>query len=249
MNKKKFKYNIIEIIKPKFLNIFFIKWIPILFLYTIIFLLIKGIDISLSGPDFQQGNHFLLIYIHVPSAWLGLLFYLLLVIFNCLYLIKKIFLFTHVAYAFSVLGANFTLITLFTGSLWGYPIWGTYWVWDARLTSMLVLFFLYIADLIIRDTSQNEENNIRLASYLSIFGIIDIPIVRFSVDWWNTLHQSSSVSLFKNTIDPIILNNLLSIFLGFSFISMLLIILIVQKKIYLQKKKALLIHINILEKK
>lgn len=143
--------------------------------------------------DYQQGEMVRVMYIHVPAAWMGLGLYLLIGICSLLSVVWKIRLGYVIAIAAAPIGAAFTLITLVTGSLWGKPIWGAYWVWDARLTSMLVLFLLYLAYIAVVNAGDDLNRAEKPASIVALLGVINVPIVKFSVDFWNSLHQPASI--------------------------------------------------------
>jgi len=163
-----------------------------------------------SPADYQQGETVRIMYIHVPAAWMALLAYLAMAVSAIFYLVWRHPLADIGARAMAVPGASFALITLLTGSFWGRPMWGTWWVWDARLTSMLILFFLYLGYIALADGFERPERGSKPASLLLIVGVINLPIIKFSVDWWNTLHQGSSVLRFGGpSIDPAMLLPLL----------------------------------------
>jgi heme exporter protein C len=162
-----------------------------------------------SPADYQQGETVRIMYIHVPSAWIALFGYTAMALAAVFTLVWKHPLADIAARAMAVPGAAFAFITLVTGSLWGQPTWGTWWVWDARLTSMLILLFLYIGYIILVDSFDREDRGSRSGAVLLIIGVINIPIIKFSVDWWNTLHQGASVfRLDGPTIDPSMLKPL-----------------------------------------
>ncbi len=144
-------------------------------------------------PDYQQGETVRIMYIHVPSAWLSLFAYAVMTSAALGVLVWKHPLADAAQKTAATLGAAFTFVCLVTGSLWGKPMWGTFWVWDARLTSMLVLFLLYLGLIAVRQTMDDTPRGARIASIMTIVGVIDIPIIKYSVDWWNTLHQPASV--------------------------------------------------------
>lgn len=160
-----------------------------------VILLVSGLYYALfnSPPDYQQGESVRIMYIHVPSAWMALAVYSFIAAFSAASLVWKNPLSDMVAIAAAPVGACFSLICLVTGSLWGKPIWGTWWVWDARLTSMLVLFFFYIGYIILYHAYDNAQRGAKSAAILALVGFINVPIVKFSVDWWNTLHQPASI--------------------------------------------------------
>ncbi len=147
-----------------------------------------------SPPDYQQGESVRIMYVHVPAAWLGSGGYLGLAVASAVALVWRHPLAEIAARAIAPVGAAFTAICLISGALWGKPTWGTYWVWDARLTSMLVLLFLYLGYLAL-SSAEAERGGGKAASILAIVGVINLPIIKYSVEWWNTLHQGSSIRL------------------------------------------------------
>jgi heme exporter protein C len=146
-----------------------------------------------APPDYQQGETVRIMFIHVPAAWLSMACYSLIAISSAGYLIWRHPLADVSAKAAAPIGATFTLLALLTGSLWGKPMWGAYWVWDARLTSVLILFFLYLGLIALRQAIDDPGRAGRAAAILSLIGAVNIPIIKFSVNWWNTLHQPASV--------------------------------------------------------
>ena len=159
-----------------------------------------------SPADYQQGDTVRIMYVHVPAAWLAMLVYGLVALASAASLIWRHPLADIAARAASPLGAGFTLIALATGMFWGKPMWGTWWVWDARLTSVLILFFLYLGHIALTHAFDDPARGARAAAVLAIVGVINLPIIKFSVDWWNTLHQPASVlRLAGPTIDPAML--------------------------------------------
>ena len=162
----------------------------------VISLLILGVGLFLvynSPLDYQQGLTVKIMYIHVPSAWLALLTYAIMTIYSIVGLAFKIPFSFIINKAIAPIGAVFTLLCLISGSLWGKPMWGTWWVWDARLTSVLILFFLYIGFITLYHSFDDRSRGAKAASILALVGAINLPIIKFSVDWWNTLHQPASV--------------------------------------------------------
>ena len=147
----------------------------------------------LVPPDYQQGETVRIMYIHVPAAWLGMFGYIVMSSASLGVLVWRHPLADAAQKTAAPLGAAFTFVCLVTGSLWGKPMWGTYWVWDARLTSYLVLFLLYLGIIAIRQTMDDSPRGARIASIMTLVGLIVIPIIKYSVDWWNTLHQPASV--------------------------------------------------------
>ena len=146
-----------------------------------------------SPPDYQQGQTVKIMYIHVPMAWLAMMAYGLIAVSSFGLLVFRHPLADVSAKAAAPIGAAFTFLSLVTGSLWGKPMWGTYWVWDARLTSMLILLFLYMGLIALRSSLEDETTAGKLTAVLALVGVIILPIIKFSVDWWSTLHQPSSI--------------------------------------------------------
>jgi heme exporter protein C len=147
-----------------------------------------------SPADYQQGETVRIMYVHVPSAWMAMFVYASMAVGSASYLIWRHPLGVVSAKAAAPVGAAFTFLALVTGSLWGKPMWGTWWVWDGRLTSVLILFFVYLGYIALINAFENAERGQKAASLLCLVGVINLPIIKFSVDWWNTLHQPASVS-------------------------------------------------------
>jgi heme exporter protein C len=155
------------------------------------------IGLLIAPSDHQQGESYRIIFIHVPAAWMSMIIYLAVAFWAAIGLIFNARLASMFALALAPTGALMTFIALWTGSLWGKPTWGTYWVWDARLTSELILLFLYLGFLSLHAAIEDTRKADRSAAVLAIVGVVNIPIIYFSVKWWNTLHQGASVSLTK----------------------------------------------------
>ncbi|MCE2927205.1 MAG: heme ABC transporter permease [Rickettsiales bacterium] len=166
-------------------------WLSTLLVISLAFGLWQALVVS--PDDYQQGDTVRIMYVHVPSAWMAIGIYVGMAISSAMFLIWKHPLADIIARQSAMAGAGFTLICLVTGSLWGRPMWGAYWVWDARLTSVLILFFLYIGYIALADAYEGKEQGKKLCAILALIGLVNIPIIRFSVDWWNTLHQPASV--------------------------------------------------------
>lgn len=156
-----------------------------------------------SPVDYQQGHTVRIMYVHVPAAWLALFAYSAMAGANIVGFVWRHPVAFVSAKAIAPLGAGFTLICLVSGSLWGKPMWGAYWVWDARLTSMLVLLFLYLGYIALVSAFDDAQRGLKAAGILSVVGLVNLPIIKFSVDWWNTLHQPASVSKFGAPSLPI----------------------------------------------
>jgi heme exporter protein C len=158
-------------------------------------LAVTGIYYALfnSPADYQQGDSVRIMYVHVPSAWMALFCYTIIAGASATGFIWKHPLADVTAKATAPIGAVFTGLALFTGSIWGKPMWGAWWAWDARLTSMLILFFLYLGYMAVWETVEDKARAARLAAVVAIVGFVNVPIIHFSVDWWNSLHQPASV--------------------------------------------------------
>ena len=149
-----------------------------------------------APPDYQQGESYRIIFVHVPSAWLSLFIYVVMAGASAIALVWRIKLAEVVAIESAPIGASFTFLALVTGSLWGKPMWGTYWVWDARLTSELILLFLYFGVIGLNAAIEDRRTASRACGLFAIVGVVNIPIIHYSVEWWNTLHQGPTVTKF-----------------------------------------------------
>lgn len=169
------------------------------FLYPFIVLTLAGLywGLVVSPADYQQGDSVRIMYVHVPAAWMSLLIYVVMAVAGGIGLIWQIKLANVVASVSAPIGAAFTFLALVTGAVWGKPMWGTWWVWDARLTSELILLFLYLAYMSLNNAFDNPKTAAKASSVLAIVGLVNIPIIYYSVEWWNSLHQGSSVSATK----------------------------------------------------
>ncbi|MFZ5747745.1 MAG: heme ABC transporter permease CcmC [Pseudomonadota bacterium] len=157
--------------------------------------------LALTPPDYLQGETVRILYIHVPAAWLGMGGWSGLAIASLMYLVWRHPLASIAARAVAPVGALFAAICLVTGSIWGRPTWGTWWEWDGRLTSMLLLFFIYLAYIALARADADRGGDGRMPALFGVAGTVLLPIIRYSVVWWNTLHQGQSISLTKSTID------------------------------------------------
>tara|TARA_Y100001970_G_scaffold224480_1_gene276680 strand:+ start:1573 stop:2265 length:693 start_codon:yes stop_codon:yes gene_type:complete len=190
----------------------------------------------LSPNDYQQGSTVRIMYIHVPSAWLAMLTFFIMTIYSIIGLAFKIPFSFIVNSAVAPIGATFTLICIITGSLWGKPMWGTWWVWDARLTSVSVLLLFYIIIIFLKNAFTEINVAEKITAVFIIVGSINLPIIKFSVDWWNTLHQPASISKFSSpSIDPSMITPLLIMTISFSLIGLVIAILRIKAEI-LQRK-------------
>jgi heme exporter protein C len=175
----------------------------------------------LAPPDYQQGEAFRIIYVHVPSASMSMMLYVLMAGAAAIGLVWRIKLAHAVAAGAAPVGASFTFLALVTGAVWGQPMWGTWWVWDARLTSELILLFLYTGYMMLRGAFDDVAKADRASAILAIVGVVNIPIIRYSVIWWNTLHQGPTISKLDNpsiTLD--MLWPLLAMIIGFALFAM-----------------------------
>src|SRR6201982_1498462 len=171
----------------------------------------------LAPPDYQQGDGFRIIYVHAPSAWMSLMVYTTMAIAAAVGLIWRIKVAHAVAASCAPIGASFTFAALATGALWGAPMWGTYWEWDPRLTSELVLLFLYLGYMGLRAGIEDPQRADRASAVLAIVGGVNVPVIHYSVTWWNSLHQAPSVMKFdRPTIATSMLGALLLVLLGLS---------------------------------
>ena len=224
-------------------NIFY--WIGklISFINSIFFiLLLAALSFALifSPPDYLQGDSVRIMYVHVPSAWIGLASFTciaLLSIANFIFKTKNLFIVTK---SIAPLGLMFTCLAIVTGSLWGQPTWGTWWAWDARLTSMVILALFYIGYIVSHKLILNEERANKISSIIVIIGLINIPIIKFSVDWWNTLHQPASIKLTgTSTIHSSMLMPLLLMFFVLLLYCALIFLMKYKTEIIRMKKKNL----------
>ncbi len=198
------------------------------------FFLILGLIFSffLSPDDYQQGSTVRIMYVHVPSAWLSLMTYLIMTIYSIVGLAFRMPFGFIVNTAVAPIGAMFTLICIISGSLWGKPMWGTWWVWDARLTSVAVLFVVYLIIIFINYSFENIKVREKIAAIFILVGSINLPIIKFSVDWWNTLHQPATISkLSKPSIDPSMLTPLIIMTVAFILIGISIAILRIKTEI------------------
>jgi heme exporter protein C len=165
--------------------------------------------------DYQQGDSFRILYIHVPSAWMSLFVFALMALYAAMALVWRIKLCEILAMACAPVGAAFTLITLATGSIWGKPMWGTWWDWDPRLTSELILLFLYLGVIGLYHAIDDRRAAARAAGLLAIVGVVLLPVIRYSVVWWNSLHQGQTIRLFgESSMDPSMMPPLVAMLVG-----------------------------------
>ena len=182
-------------------------------------LIVAGLygGLVLAPPDYQQGDAFRILYVHAPSAWMSMFIYATMAVAAAIGLIWRIKLAHAVAAASAPVGAWFTFVALTTGAVWGKPMWGTWWVWDARLTSELILLFLYVGLIALRASIDDRDRADRASAVLAIVGVVNLPIIHYSVYWWNTLHQGATISkLGKPSITGEMLWPLLTMMVAFT---------------------------------
>ena len=199
--------------------------------------------LAVAPPDYQQGESVRIMYIHVPAAWMALSVYLFVAVASAVALVWRHPLADIAASAAAPIGAAFTFVCLATGSLWGRPMWGAWWVWDARLTSVLILLFLYLGYIALVNAFDEPSRGARAGSVLALVGVVNLPIIKFSVDWWNTLHQPASViRLGGPTIAVSMLVPLLVMAAG--FLLLFLTLLMLRMRTALNERKALALRFN-----
>jgi len=204
---------------------------------AILFVVGLYVGFFVAPTDFQQGDAYRIIFIHVASAWMGMFLYLLMAFYAAIGWAFNARLSSMMASAISITGAMFTALSLVTGSLWGKPTWGTYWVWDARLTSTLILLFLYIGFISLQASIEDRGRADKAGAVLAIVGVINVPIIYFSVQWWNTLHQGASIRLMgKPTIAPPMLAAML-IILAACWLYSVAVVLVRLRQIILEREQ------------
>ena len=214
------------------------KYVLILFVIVLTIGLIESL--ILSPEDYKQGHSVRIMYVHVPAAWttLGIFSTItLLSIFGYIFKLKNFFL---ISKSLAPSGFIFNLIALVTGSLWGKPTWGTWWAWDARITSMLILALFYLIYLLAWRIYENKEQVYKITSIITIFGIINVPIIKYSVDWWNTLHQPASINILsKSSIHSSMLFPLIIMTAAFALFSLLIFLMKYNTELIKIKNKGL----------
>ena len=205
-------------------------------------LLAVGIYFGLfvAPADYQQGESYRIMFVHVPAAWMSMFVYMMLAGAGAVGLVWNIKLADIMATASAPIGASFTFLALVTGSLWGKPMWGTWWVWDARLTSELLLFFLYVGFMALQAAIDDPRRSARAGAVLALVGVVNIPVIHFSVQWWNTLHQPASISSISKVgapaIHPSMLYPLLIMALGFTVFYFTLALMRMRAEILLRER-------------
>ena len=204
--------------------------------------LMAGLWFSLlaSPPDYQQSDTVRIMYVHVPAAWMAMFCYSAMAGASAVALVWKHAVAHVTARATAPIGAAFTFLALVTGSLWGKPMWGTWWVWDARLTSVLILFFLYLGYMALENAFDDRARGAKAAAILAIVGAVNVPIIKFSVDWWNTLHQPASVvRLGGPSIHPSMMTPLVLMAVGYTAFYIWVLALRVRADINMSKVRAI----------
>ena len=193
-----------------------------------------------SPPDYQQGETVRIMYVHVPAAWAGLLLYSAMAIAAGIGLVSRIALMDIFCVAAAPVGAVLVALCLITGSIWGKPTWGAWWVWDARLTSVLILFLLYCGYIILRHAFDDHERGSKAGAVLLLAGAVNIPVIRFSVDWWHTLHQPASVlRLQGSAIAPVMMKPLLIMGLAYLFYMVFVVIILMRAVLAMRRIEAM----------
>lgn len=192
---------------------------------------------AVAPTDFQQGEVYRIIFIHVPAAWMSMFLYVVMAFWSALALGFNTRLSAMMAQAIAPTGALMTFLALWTGALWGRPTWGTYWAWDARMTSELILLFLYIGVIALRQAIPDPRRADRACALLALVGVINVPIIYFSVSWWNTLHQGASVRLTGSTMEATMLAGMLAMAIAFWFYA-IAVILVRVRAIILERERS-----------
>jgi len=186
--------NFYHFAKPKNLEAVLCRLTPLAYVISaVLFAVGLTYSLYLSPADYQQGDSVRIMYIHVPASWFALMIYGFMGLCSASFFVFRLPMAAQMAYAAAPIGAVYCLVSLVTGSIWGKPMWGTWWVWDARLTSMLILFIMYLGYMLLMESIEDKERSYKVASCLAIIGLVNLPIIKFSVDWWHTLHQPASV--------------------------------------------------------
>jgi len=201
------------------------SWTALIAVACIVAALVLGL--AVVPADYRQGDAYRIIFIHVPASWMALMIYVIMAVASAAGFIWRHPLADLAAKSSAPIGACFTFISLVTGALWGEPMWGTWWVWDARVTSMLVLLFLYLGYIALHSAYDDPTKGARAAAILALVGVINVPIIKFSVDYWNTLHQPATISKFNRpSMDASMITPLLLMVAG--FIAFYLVVLIIR---------------------
>ena len=189
---------------PPYFDRFAARWAPWCWLAALLLMGVGSWQALFSVPaDYQQGDSFRILYIHVPAAWMSMFVFALMALYAAIALVWRIKLCEILAMACAPIGAAFTVITLATGSIWGKPMWGTWWDWDPRLTTELILLFLYLGVIGLYHAGDDRRASARMAGLLAIVGVALLPVIRYSVEWWDSLHQGQTIRVFgESSMDP-----------------------------------------------
>jgi len=180
------------------------KWLPWFAVLSAILLVVGSVwALAFAPADYQQGNSFRIIYIHVPAALLAQSCFMMMAVSGAIGLIWKMKIADVFVKAAAPIGASFTFLALLTGAVWGKPTWGTWWIWDARLTSMLILLFLYFGVMALQSAIEDTTTAAKASAVLALVGMVNIPIIKYSVEWWNTLHQPATFTLTEKPTMPV----------------------------------------------
>ena len=212
----------------------------VLFLFIVVLSIGLTEALILSPEDYKQGHSVRIMYVHVPAAWISIAIFSLIAFLSIGIFVFKNKKISLIAKSLAPSGFVFNIIALVTGSIWGKPTWGTWWAWDARITSMLILALFYFMYLLSWRIFENKEKAIRITSIIAILGAINVPIIKFSVDWWSTLHQNSSVNILsKTTIDTSMLIPLVIMTAAFALFSLLIFLMKYNTELIKIKNKGL----------
>lgn len=214
-----------------------IPWIAVSFAICFAYGLFSGLFVA--PADYQQGDAFRIIYVHVPSAFTAMAIYLAMALCAFVTLVFRIKIAAVCMSCSAPIGAWFTFLALITGSIWGKPMWGTWWIWDARLTSVLILLFLYLGFIALQSVITEQQARDRAGAIIAIVGVINLPIIHYSVIWWNTLHQGPTISkLSAPSIDMSMLHPLIAMIIAFMLFYLLILLLRMRNQIVLREIKS-----------
>lgn len=214
-----------------------IPWLAAVFVVLVLAGLYQGMVVA--PTDYQQGDSYRIMFIHVPSAWMSLFIYVVMAGAGAIGLIWHMKLAEVIAISSAPIGASFTFLALITGSIWGKPMWGTWWVWDARLTSELILLFLYLGVIALYNAIDDKRIAARATSILALVGVVNIPIIHYSVEWWNTLHQGPTVTKFgAPSIDLRMLIPLLIMAVAFKLFYVLVVLMRARVEVLQRERNA-----------
>lgn len=219
------------------------RMIPVFAVLTVV-LTAVGLYMSFftAPTDFKQGEAYRIMFIHVPAAWMSMWLYVVMAVYAGAGLVLNTRLSSMMAHAIAPSGAIFAFLALWTGSFWGKPMWGAWWVWDARLTSELILFFLYLGIMALRSSIDEPRRADRAAGLLALVGVVNVPIIYFSVKWWNTLHQGASLDMSGSSMDRSMLWPMLVMTLAFWMLSFVTTLMRVRSEILERERHADWVH-------